>query len=109
MIHGYIDASKIIRGDLRGLEDGERDEALRRFAQGIANLTAKPAPVETALRAAEKLLYDAAAAGDYLDVPKSFIRKAYRDGKLLGLRVGSRYVRFTKDALDFFALSSHLQ
>jgi excisionase family DNA binding protein len=105
----YISMDEISRGDLSGIEPGERDEAIKQFAQGMSNLAVLPTAPATAPAAGDKLLYDAAAAAKYLTVAKSFIRKAYRSGKLPGIPMGARYVRFTKAALDAFALGGDVR
>jgi excisionase family DNA binding protein len=104
MIHRYISMPEIRDGKLDGLEPGEHAEAMRQFARGMSNLAALPTEPATAA-ATDKFLYDAAAAALYLSCAKSFIRKAYRDGKLRFVRQGMRGVRFTKEALDAFAMS----
>jgi excisionase family DNA binding protein len=107
MVNKYISMEEISHGDLSGLEsEAERDEALRRFARGTLNLTKPTAPViPPTSKAGDKLLFDTAEAARYLSLAKSFIRKAYRSGKLPFVRKGARYIRFTREALDSFAMS----
>jgi len=104
--------AEIDAGNLDGLEGHEVTEALARASRCVTRLATKlsPGPATAPVSAAggDKLLYDTAEAARYLSCAKSFIRRAYRDGALPFVRQGVRYVRFTKDALDAFAMSGQI-